>query len=276
MNSGIYALVNKRNGKKYIGRSVNLHKREMTHLWLLKNNRHFNVHLQRAWNNGDRFDFVILEECTEDKCNDREIYWIDKLNTMKVGYNLCEGGNTTTGYHFSEETKRKISSKNKGKKTSTETIEKRIKSLKAHMENDPDFAMSHKEKLRQIAIDRNFGHWNEGTHHTEAEKRNLSEKLKGRFVSDEHKKKLKELYSGEKSLTAKLSRSDVIEIRYRYLNGERQIDICKDYPVGPQTIYDIVRNRRWKSVPNTLKELEDLMKNGRQDNGNSASPSKRD
>lgn len=55
-----------------------------------------------------------------------------------------------------------------------------------------------------------------------------------------------------------MTESDVIDIRYRFLHGERQIDILKDYPnVTSQTIYDIVRGRRWKSIPNTIKELEE-------------------
>ena len=36
----------------------------------------------------------ILEHCTEHNINDREIYWIDKLNSMNenIGYNLSLGG----------------------------------------------------------------------------------------------------------------------------------------------------------------------------------------
>ena len=256
--SGIYALVNKKTGKMYIGRSINLHKREMTHLWNLRNNRHPNCHLQRAWNNGDRFDFVVIEECPEEKCDEREIYWISYFDTIRSGYNQCDGGSTTTGYHFTEEAKMKISRALSGRKITEQEIAKRKQTLKDHLENDADFACAYKEKLRQAAIRRNFGHWNEGTHHTEEEKRNLSEKLKGRYVSKEHKERLRELYSGEKSLSAKLKESDVVEIRYRFLCGERQADICRDYPVGPQTIYDIVRCRRWKHIPNTLEELEEM------------------
>lgn len=258
MNSGIYALVNKDNGKRYVGRTVDFHKREVTHFWLLRNNRHFNRHLQSAWNKGERFDFLILEECPDERCDEREIYWIDKLKTMETGYNLCEGGGTTSGYHFPEDAKKKISEKQRGRKYSKSTIERRKKTLRERLENDPVFAKTYKDRLRKAALDRNFGHWNEGTHHTEEEKRNLSEKLKGRTISESHKEKLRELYSGEKSLSSKLKESDVVEIRYRFLCGERQADICKDYPVGPQTIYDIVRCRRWKHIPNTLEELEEM------------------
>lgn len=50
----------------------------------------------------------------------------------------------------------------------------------------------------------------------------------------------------------------MIEIRLRFLKGEKQRDIKKDYQVSAQTIYDIVRNRRWRHIPNTIKELEKI------------------
>ena len=82
--------------------------------------------------------------------------------------------------------------------------------------------------------------------------------MKGRIITDEHKQKLHELFKGENSITAKLNENDVIEIRLRFLNGEKQCDIKNDYEVSTQTIYDIVRNRRWKHIPNTIEELEKL------------------
>lgn len=266
MNSGIYVLVNKRNGKRYVGRTVNFHKREITHYWLLRSHRHFNIHLQRAWDQGDEFDFQIIEECEPSRCNEREIYWISEYNTMnsEYGYNLCEGGKTTTGYKFSEEAKKKISAKASNRKYSKETIEKRKKSLKKRMEEDEDFTEYLRERWSAGA--RNKPSWNAGIPCPEWKKKQVSEKLKGRKISEAHKQKLKELYSGDKSLTAKLTSDDVINIRLRFLSGERQRDICKDYPVGSQTIYDIVRLRRWRSIPNTIKELKELQ-NGRQNNG---------
>lgn len=258
MNIGIYSLTNRKNGKRYIGQSRNLQKRKTTHEWLLRNHRHFNIHLQRAWDSGDRFDFEILEECTKEELNEKEIEWIKKLDTMRCGYNLCEGGEATDGYHFTEEQKEKISKANKGRKTTEETIQKRKNTYEEHMKNE-EFSKKLKSLRRRQAIERSFGGHNKGTHHTEEEKRNLSEKLKGRSVSEAHRKRLKELYSGEGSASAKLKKCDVVEIRYRFLCGEKQRDIVKDYPnITPQTIYDIVRNRRWKSVPNTLKELEEI------------------
>lgn len=259
MNIGIYALVNKTNGKMYIGQSRNLEKRKITHLWMLREDRHFNIHLQRAWNKGDEFEFKILELCKASELNLKEKLWIEKLNTMQEGYNLCKGGDATEGYHFTKEQKEKISKANKGRKRSAEASKRSQETLKKRMAEDKEFSERLTALRRQQALDRGFGGYNKGTHHTEEEKRNLSEKLKGRSVSEAHRKKLKELYSGEGSASAKLKKCDVVEIRYRFLCGEKQRDIVKDYPnITPQTIYDIVRNRRWKSVPNTLKELEEM------------------
>lgn len=256
MNSGIYSITNKNNGKRYIGQSVDLHKRKVTHLWLLKNNRHFNTHLQRAWNNGEEFEFEILEECEPSSCNEREIFYIAKFDSMKTGYNLCVGGNSTTGRVCTEHTKAIISAKARGRKWSQESIEMRTQTLREHLKNDPEFARRYRENISSKLKGRES--WNKGVPCPEWKKKQVSEKLKGRHISDEHKEKLRNLYSGEKSITSKLKKIDVVNIRIRFLNGEKQIDICKDYPVKPQTIYDIVWGRRWKSVPNNLKELEEM------------------
>ena len=61
MESGIYQIINTVDGKRYIGRSNHLDKRWKMHSWLLKANRHFNVHLQRAYNlNPNAFKFEIF------------------------------------------------------------------------------------------------------------------------------------------------------------------------------------------------------------------------
>ena len=256
MDSGIYSLTNARTGKRYIGRTLKFTKRQLEHFSALRNGRHPNNHLQRAWDLGDRFEFEIIERCEPDKLNEREIYWIAYYDSFHNGYNQCEGGATTQGYHFSEETKRKISMKNKGRKCDPEVVQRRKDTLKRHLQEDPEFARRYRENLSKAS--KGKPSWNKGIPCSEEKKKLLSEKMKGRYVSEEHKEKLRSLYSGENSITAKLSKNDVVEIRCRFLSGERQIDIVKDYPVTPQTIYDIVHGRRWKSVPMTLEELQKL------------------
>ena len=98
---------------------------------------------------------------------------------------------------------------------------------------------------------------------SEERKRQVSELFKGRPISEQHKEKLRELYKGEKSLTAKLKESEVIDMRLRFLKGEPRLSIAKDYPqLHPNTVYDIVKCKRWKHIPNSIEELE-RMKDGK-------------
>lgn len=259
MKSGIYAITNVRDCKKYIGQSVNIHKRWNEHQYALEHNKHFNIHLQRAWNRGDRFEFSVIEECEEEKLNEREIYWIAYYNATdcRFGYNMCIGGGTTTGRVCSEETRRKIANSNRGRKHSADVVKKRNETFRKRMA-DPVYR-EQTRKRRSEAAKKRGDPWNKGKRSSEETRRRQSESLKGKKKPKSQGEKLRELYSGEKSITAKLKECDVVQIRLRFLSGERQCDIHRDYPqITTQTLYDIVRNRRWKSVPNTIEELEEM------------------
>lgn len=91
--SGIYSITNKINGKRYIGLSINIYKRWADHRGYLRQNSHVNPHLQNAWNKyGEKnFKFEILERCHEHLLEERELYWIDKYDSCKKGYNILYG-----------------------------------------------------------------------------------------------------------------------------------------------------------------------------------------
>lgn len=55
----------------------------------------------------DNFEHYILEYCTDDNVNDREIYWINFYDSLENGYNATNGGKN--GHKLTEENKRKIS-----------------------------------------------------------------------------------------------------------------------------------------------------------------------
>lgn len=261
MTSGIYAIKNLTDGKTYIGRSVNIEKRWNEHKWQLDSNRHINRHLQGAWNRGDKFDFSILEECENGLLNEREIYWIAYYNTTDSthGYNLCEGGKSTTGRRCGEETKKKISEKNKGRKCDREVVEKRKTSLKKHMEEDDKFANHVRSQWFRKGHNLGKEAPNKGKRASEETRQKLSVAFKGKKKPKSQGIKLRKRFSGENSITAKLKERDVVQIRLRFLSGERQCVILRDYPnITPQTMYDICRYRRWKSVPNTIEELEEM------------------
>ncbi len=93
MTSGIYCIENKTDAKKYIGSSVDIEDRFRHHKSALRNSRHSNKHLQRAWDkhNEENFNFYIIEDNIVD-LDDLEIkedYYIEKYNTTNedFGYN---------------------------------------------------------------------------------------------------------------------------------------------------------------------------------------------
>lgn len=121
-NIGIYKITNLINNKIYIGSSANLSKRYYYHLNSLRNNNHYNIHLQRAYNiDGENsFKFDIIEYCDLDILIEREEYYFKLFDTLndKYGYNINPNGNrppSWLGKKHTEETKKKISEAQIGK-----------------------------------------------------------------------------------------------------------------------------------------------------------------
>ena len=65
--TGIYAIVHRPSGRRYIGSSVNVRGRFHHHTWALKRSRHPNTALQTAWaaDGREAFEFVLLERVNE-------------------------------------------------------------------------------------------------------------------------------------------------------------------------------------------------------------------
>lgn len=105
-NIAVYQILNKINGKMYIGSSIHLNKRINDHLCMLRTNKHENCYLQHAYNKYGvkNFEINILEygSCKSD-IRVKEQKWIDKLNVCNPenGYNinrLANGGSLPGKY----------------------------------------------------------------------------------------------------------------------------------------------------------------------------------
>lgn len=96
--NGIYCILNTKSNKFYIGLTkVSFKKRFIQHQSNLKNNRHKNIYLQRAFNKygKDNFQFIILEVLNTKNLNllkIKEIEHIKLFESYKNGYNLTKGG----------------------------------------------------------------------------------------------------------------------------------------------------------------------------------------
>jgi group I intron endonuclease len=118
MISGIYKIINKVNGKYYIGSSNDIKRRWEFHRSRLNTNNHYNDYLQNAWNKykKENFDFVVIEETTKSNLLTTEQKYLDIIkNKQNECYNL---NFDTSGGEISEYSKSKIKKSQIGKNNS--------------------------------------------------------------------------------------------------------------------------------------------------------------
>lgn len=101
--SGIYAILNKNNGKVYIGSAVNLSHRWSCHRHDIARGRHGNIYLSRAFkSNPDAFYFEVIEElpgASKETILSREQFWMDffKSYLPENGYNIAPKAESCQG-----------------------------------------------------------------------------------------------------------------------------------------------------------------------------------
>lgn len=152
----VYVVVNKVNGKMYVGST----ERELKIRWqkhLVKTNEGSLCTLHKAIRKygRDNFDIRMIEEYpTRDTMLQGEIDWIAYFDTYKssYGYNDTlggDGGNTNGGKKFSEEWKAKMSIAKKGKSFSEEHKENLSKSHKGHTAPNRKLTFEQAEAIRK-------------------------------------------------------------------------------------------------------------------------------
>lgn len=166
---GIYKIINKIDGKCYIGSSNNVKKRLYEHKRVLLKNKHHSILLQRAVNKHgiENFDFQLIEECDENMLIESEQKYFDEF---KPEYNIAKTAGSQRGFHHSEETKEKLreARKNQVMRPCSEETKKKI----GEANKDRIFSEDHRDKL--------------------------SDAHKGKKLSDEHIENIRKTISSER------------------------------------------------------------------------------
>ena len=109
--SGIYCIINIKNGHKYIGSSTNMYQRLMCHRSWLRRGSHHSIYLQRAWNKygESMFECYTIEYIDQNLLEGREKFYI---NSIKPKYNMTQA---TDRFIMSNISKKKLSETRKRK-----------------------------------------------------------------------------------------------------------------------------------------------------------------
>jgi group I intron endonuclease len=129
--SGIYAIVNLKDGKRYVGSAVCLRRRARQHIAHLERGSHFNRHLQSAWkrDGAASFQFEVLEIVSDALLLlSAEQRHMDEAKGNR--YNLRPMAHSNQGIKWPEEFKKKVSAGLTGKKQSEETRKRRSDAMK--------------------------------------------------------------------------------------------------------------------------------------------------
>lgn len=133
----IYKVTNKLNDKIYIGKTMqSLSKRKASHYKKIKYKSNTNFHRALRKYPKNVFLWEIEKECkNEIELNESEIYFINKYDAYKTGYNMTLGGDGGTtfknGDNLYKKIKHKLSNWKNGNPGATpEAIAKRIETFK--------------------------------------------------------------------------------------------------------------------------------------------------
>lgn len=101
--SYIYVIVNDVNNKKYVGKTnFTIKRRFAQHLSDSKKEQIQGRPLYKAMKKYgvEHFHVFQLEECSSDEVDEKEKYWITKLDTYRNGYNATIGGDGCSFYDY--------------------------------------------------------------------------------------------------------------------------------------------------------------------------------
>lgn len=221
----IYALCDPDTGEiRYVGQTTDIERRYKQHLQVIgKPNTYRKSWIQSLLKQGKEPVMRILEEATDDAWIEREKWWINEMRRQGARLtNLTNGGDGVNGLKHTEEARRKMSEKAKGRAISHATRQK--------------LSLIHKARMSTIESRQ----W-------------VSQVHKGRKRSPETRKKQSEVRMG-----MKFSESHVANMS-RVRKGKPAHNKGKP---APDTVKMGVSLAQRKLTPEQLEEIRDLLATG--------------
>lgn len=227
----IYLVTNRLNGKQYVGQTLrdDIELRWKEHRKICKASLGkyiYNAYLKHGIEN---FDFKVICNCDNEKCNDLEEEYIQKYNTISPnGYNLKSGGRNSRQH---PDTIKLISERKKGvpsKVVMTPELRK-IRSQNSKGEKNPNYGKKLSDEQRQKISQKTKENWKAKKEAGFVQKPNvmnaMNEALKKKRESVP--KKVKPKSTSNKRSIAKLDQyGNIIEKFESMIEASKKTNIC--------------------------------------------------
>ena len=218
----IYSYKNKKNGKRYIGQTINPEQRKSCHISDSKkvDTKFYRAVRKYGW---DSFEYeVLIESASRQELDSLEVEFIKKFNSIENGYNVRSGGEHP---NMSEETKKKIQKalyfKN-GELSEEEVIELR----KAYLKYESPTKIYEENYSERLHFNSFLNIW----------------------TGQKYKQVMPEVFENRQGIR-KYTESTVKEIRrIREQEGLSYDKIAKMFGIPKPTIADIIKYKTWKNV----------------------------
>lgn len=245
MTMGAYQVLNVITLERYIGSTLALKKRWSQHKKDLRKGKHHSQRLQEAW---DKYGETIFEFSTLERITDQQLLLSREqhfMDTLLPEYNTLKFAGSNLGYKFSAEAKARMSEARKGRKLPPRTNEHKIKISEAKKGVKMSEATRSKMSKSRRRVKR--GPCSEST------KQRIGDAQRGVKrgpLSVEHKQKIRGQKLGKPrdeqtklklAMTkSKIAADDIISIRRRVANGEKQKDVAAAMNLSTQAVCKIV------------------------------------
>lgn len=224
--TNIYGLVDPRTQElRYVGKANDLYERLKQHIWQRHHQNHRSKWIASVIKSGFLPDIFLIEEVEISKWQESERFWINYFKF--IGANLVNhtnGGEGGGGYKHTEEAKRKISESKIGKPIS-ENHKKSVSETRKRLY--PFLSIETKNKISKSLL----GHpnWSRSFIDNPPMKnpeiiKIVSQKLKGRIVSDETRKRQSEAHAGVPSFKKGIKMSEESKEKMRIAMKKRMAE----------------------------------------------------
>lgn len=241
-NTGIYEIVNTKNGCRYVGSALRMANRWGQHVAQLSEGRHHSRYLQRSWNKygAASFRFSAVLWCAKE---DLIHYEQTVMDALSPEYNVAPIAGSQLGYKHTEESRKK---------------------MKASRANTPSSAMKgrvHSEETRaKISQSRKGKGGDKGW--TQERRDKISSAMKGRVITQDWRDKLSESLKGKKQSAETIAKR-VERLRGRKMPegfAEKTRQRMLGSKLSPETIEKMARSK--SLVPDeTVRKIRQMTLN---------------